>query len=759
MSRRWYVCGKSLGVMLLAAVAALPSTRIVLAAAAQQDEQTAQAKMPQAIKPDDPAVRAILGSQPSTPAECIRAAQSLASLGEIELGRWFLKQALEARLSDEQLAALAEEFGSGLFIGLASRTQLQPEGRQLAEAVFEAANRRWRDPQLLAALIGQLSDPAPQKRADALRGLLRAGPAAAGALVDALADPARTADRPVVRGALRHFGDDAVEPLIALLEQPEPALQAAAAETLGLLGAERAAPELLAVYYDPSAEPQVRQAALEALRRLMRHIPTATECSRLLQQMAEQYLDGKQPVRGDVLGQVELWHWDQAAKRCVGRTYTTEEAARSFAARLARKAATVSPGNQESQIVRLAAAFELAAYDNRLQPLPEEAIERLAGRESMALLQVVLHWAMERGHPAAAAVAAQAIGVRAANSPAASQATMWREVLLGGSQPSPLVMALRYPDRRLRIAAAEAIVRLAPDRPFPGASYLGETLAFLGGYSGVRRVVSAAPSATVAHDNAAWLVKDGMKVDVATTGAEALRLLLAWPDYELALIDACIDRPGLDHLMQQVRRDPRSGDLRVGIVARAGFFEQAERIASCYPLTASLVRTHSEGDFRHQIARVTTMAEKQFVDHQLRQQQALKALELLAWLASHRRNLVDWQQVETAVLAAMNNPTSTQAAIAVAELLPSRQCQVALVELASRWEEPLAVRKAAAGAFGRSVQRHGKLLTSAEIQRQYDRYNQSEHLDTETQTVLGALLDVIETPTQHLRTAAAGGSQ
>ena len=38
----------------------------------------------------------------------------------------------------------------------------------------------------------------------------------------------------------------------------------------------------------------------------------------------------------------------------------------------------------------------------------------------------------------------------------------------------------------------------------------------------------------------------------------------------------------------------------------------------------------------------------------------------------------------------------------------------------------------------------GILLTTAEITRQYDRYNASEALDGGTQEVLGAVLDAIE---------------
>jgi hypothetical protein len=40
------------------------------------------------------------------------------------------------------------------------------------------------------------------------------------------------------------------------------------------------------------------------------------------------------------------------------------------------------------------------------------------------------------------------------------------------------------------------------------------------------------------------------------------------------------------------------------------------------------------------------------------------------------------------------------------------------------------------------------LLARHEIQMQYDRYNQSKTLDSETQAVLGSLLDAIELPTR-----------
>lgn len=57
---------------------------------------------------------------------------------------------------------------------------------------------------------------------------------------------------------------------------------------------------------------------------------------------------------------------------------------------------------------------------------------------------------------------------------------------------------------------------------------------------------------------------------------------------------------------------------------------------------------------------------------------------------------------------------------------------------------PIEQREAAAAAFAEAVRRRRTLLTTDEIRRQFERYNQSEFLDAETQAVLGSILDVIE---------------
>ena len=96
------------------------------------------------------------------------------------------------------------------------------------------------------------------------------------------------------------------------------------------------------------------------------------------------------------------------------------------------------------------------------------------------------------------------------------------------------------------------------------------------------------------------------------------------------------------------------------------------------------------------------------------------------------------------VIAAVYNPKLAAKAVGVLAVINSAKCQRALVEVASRFTLPLAVRQAAAKAFRKNTQKYGILLTSEEIREQYRRYNESEKLDAATQHVLALILDCLE---------------
>ena len=198
------------------------------------------------------------------------------------------------------------------------------------------------------------------------------------------------------------------------------------------------------------------------------------------------------------------------------------------------------------------------------------------------------------------------------------------------------------------------------------------------------------------------------------------------PDYELALIDVAIDRPVIGILLQQLRHDPRTASLRVGLVARSGYFDRAERLARLYPPAKAFARPQDDKAFRWQLDQLNDLAPREFVDFPTRQRQAAEALDLLAELYRSSAGVYDLRGVQQSVIAALYNPKLAVKAAAVLAQVNSAESQRALVNAASRLTLPLGLRQAAVKAFRQNTEKHGILLTTDEISRQYRRYNREQ---------------------------------
>ena len=699
------------------------------------------AQQPASPPRQEAAVTGILATNPTTPRERARAARILADLGRPDLARPFLKLVLDAKLDQAQLASLAEEFGTAMFTEMAARADLAPEARLLADAVLRAINKKLGAPDRLAGLVGQLQDPSPDTRYRALTGLMQARGQAVAPLVAVLADPARAKEYPAVRTALAQLGSDAVGPLIGILEADNPRLVAQAAQVLGQMNARQATLYLLVRYASAKSTPEVRAAAGAALDRLIGKRPTPAEAAGLLAQYARRTFDGKEPVSADAQGRVRVWVWDNPARHVAPKDLPAADASRLIAARLAREAHALAPDDPQIRLLYLATMLEQAACAaGRDTPLPTGQGSPVAKAASFGVETVggLLKYAMDTGHAPAATVAAQILG-RDAQADA---------VLRQGSEPAPLVLATRHADRRLRMAAVEAILRLQPAGPFPGSSYVPEALEFFAATSGTRRVLLAGPSSEVMMGLAGYLIPLGYEVDVVITGRELVQRLIRSPDYELAMVDAGLDRPTPDLAIQQLRRDGRTAGLPVGIVARADQFERAERFARHDPLALAFYRPHTPEAARWQVDRLTGLVQEEMVPFAQRQKQAARAIGWLAELSARSQKVYNVQRVEDTALGALYVPQLGPKAAAVLAELGTPESQTALVEIASRMTQPLAVRKAAVVAFGQSTRRYGILLRTEQIRRQYDRYNQSAEQDAATQKILGLILDWIEAPTQ-----------
>ncbi|MFZ5833677.1 MAG: HEAT repeat domain-containing protein [Planctomycetota bacterium] len=706
--------------------------------AAPPAQPPAAADAPPAVDAESlaPAVRAVLASEPQTPAALIRAGKTLSELEQPELARQMLAQALAAGIDDTQAIALHDEFGSAVFIALAGRADLQPEAKQLSDAVLGAVNRRLEDPQYLATLVQQLRSPSAAERDKAAAGLLAARQAAVAPLVATLTAPDQAEPPQAARIVLLQLRGDAVDPLIAMLDSPDARTATEAARLLGTLRAAKASPYLLRPALDAASPPEVQLAAQRALKLITGGVPTADTAVEALALRSRDYFAGKAPVEDAVLGQVAVWSWDPQSQKIVRTTVPAAEVTRQRALRFARDAHALSPASDDLELLYLAALLDDAAYRQGLnQPLPAEtpAARALAQLDS-AKAERLLAFVLDNNHPAAAAAVLRAVaGMDDALG-----------LLYGSATPGPLAQALLAPDRRVRLAAAEAIVKLQPVEPYAGSSQLPTALSYFVPVTGKPQALVVGPNTAENQNLAGLLAGAGYGAVGATNGREALELAVAAPELELALIDVATSYPRAAILVQHLRRDPRTAGVRIGLTAEAGRFAEAEEIALGDPLVMPLYRPLDEKMLAQQLARLETLKRPEFVPHAERVTQAGTAIGLLAQLADSPPKLYELRRLEGPLLKALYVPElGTQAAATLARL-PSVEAQRALVNLASLPTQPIELREAALQAFITHRLEHGLLLTHQEILEQYDRYNQSEKLDQATQQVLSAILDCIE---------------
>jgi hypothetical protein len=127
---------------------------------------------------------------------------------------------------------------------------------------------------------------------------------------------------------------------------------------------------------------------------------------------------------------------------------------------------------------------------------------------------------------------------------------------------------------------------------------------------------------------------------------------------------------------------------------------------------------------------------------------ATTALQWLARISNDPKRYPFWDlgPFDVAIGRVATSPQLNASVCQTLGNLGTPHAQQQLVDIASQNELPLEIRQTAVAALQNAFARRGILLTTEQIQRQYDRYNASETLASETQQVLSAVIDAIEGP-------------
>ena len=130
-----------------------------------------------------------------------------------------------------------------------------------------------------------------------------------------------------------------------------------------------------------------------------------------------------------------------------------------------------------------------------------------------------------------------------------------------------LVQALRYPDRRVQIAAADAILRMP--RPAPVAAYrVTDVLRRSASIEANPKVLVVDVNSDRANLVAQALQKAGYQVVISNTGKAALQRLGTSADLDAIIVDSSVVDPQLTYLIPQVRADIDSGRIPIIITSR-----------------------------------------------------------------------------------------------------------------------------------------------------------------------------------------------
>lgn len=693
---------------------------------------------------NDSDVVALLETNPTTPSQLLRAVNVLVDLKKAPAARPLLTRLAAEPLDDAQLAALLEEFGSGVFLRMANQVELQPLGAEFSGRALASAARLAHDPNRLSAAMDALANADRVQRRAAMRTLRAGGTTAAVLIIDALADPARAAEHPVLRTALVGVGDAALNPALAVTQSDDAPLAAQAVEVLGrLLVAEpnmKVEPQdplavIAALAANPASDAAVRRSAAASLALLKVTTPTPAAAAQHLADRARQLFRFVPTLHEPVSDLPQsVWRWDASKPGLVEQQVSPRQEELDVAADLAARAYQLVP---DDRVVRrlyletqLTAAANRAGYD---QPVPAAAIDLAKELGVAALVDLLAHVPAE-GDVSSATAAARLLGE-------IGTADVLDPV---GARPAPLVRALRHSDPRLRYAALDAILRLAPSRKFTGDSFVPENLTRFIATTGKPVALVADSRADVGRSIAGMLGDMGYLATSSVDGRELFKLAADSTDCELILISATLYNNAAFDLLDQLRKDGRTARIPVAVYADSESMPRAERFVRHDPRAVSMVRPRDPTAIEFQLADLLARSRAELPNQQERDRQAAGALGWLARLTSEQRRNFDLTCVEPALHAALDNPALAPTAIKVLSRYVTPSSQQSLVQLASRTGAPIELRQAAARAFCESVGRNGTRLTSAEILLQYDEYHGQEGGDAQARELLGAILDCIE---------------
>lgn len=546
----------------------------------------------------NPAVLSVLEMARTKPADYVESILLLIDLGRPELAKPILAELVKVEMTDAQRQEIVDKFGAADMLKLSRTKELAPEGAKFAEACMASAAAIMNNPQRIATLIGQLSDPSPETRLLARHDLAATGPKAATATLEAFAKESDRNRRASLAAGIAAMHPMTDRMLLSMLDTHDMALRADVADLLRQLQVSQA--QSLVNGSDEAAEHQIA----DALSSYERGMPVFT---------------------ADADNQVELWQWNDVTKQLSSVRLPAAEARIMWMSKLARMLSQLQPGNSDYQRRALILAWE--AESSKQSPRNWPVNPKFIEQADTQFLSDVLTESLKNNHSHAAVSAINALAKRRDPS----------LLITADGKPSPIVDALASPNRYVRFASLSAIMALDPTSPYPGSSRVPEALAWFANGSAESRALVAMPTNGAAASLAGQLVAHKFIAEAVNNGHDLVRLARETSDVDAIFVDMDILLPQIREVIYELRMNPTTGAVPIALMAAEGRLEAAKKLAEEHQHVVAVPRPHSEEVLTRVVRQLAALNDRDIVPANERVAQATQAKAWLAKLESGSR--------------------------------------------------------------------------------------------------------------------------
>jgi hypothetical protein len=694
----------------------------------------------------DLVARSVAQSNPTSAAELAKAVSIMVDLSRFDEAKNYLTQLASIELDGEASYLLNNTVGPDFFYMVARTDELQPEGRVFVKKVYAAANAWANSESRIKSLVAELAKENIMQRSEAFAKLRRIGEPAVAEILETFADESRSEEFPGLRGALYNFGESAVAPLAGAAESENETVQLEAIRGLARQDSKEAMDVLVRAWLSPKMPPSTK--AIAQNRMLQSNVtPDRVEIENRLADRVERFLDGARISSDSLLGEVTFWDWNDETSSLERTRLASSLAARVRARKLARTLYEINPTSNRNRELSLltqlesdkrtvgpSSSIDVDAFIESNDSVSPEEMERLLDR--CIELDLI---------PAATACCEvlKKIGT-------ISQ--------ISGQNRKPLIKAILTGDRHLQFAALDATIEIDPQASFPGSSYVSELAAFIASSrfrkgSAVGHIRNDLASAYSSILNA-----DGFGSSATFSSRGLFEKVTSDPDVDLILVSDTLHHPNYQSLIQQIRSHWKTRRTPIGLLASdADRLMKASRNMEYTDRLLTFPYSKQQDAIVSQAKQLEALHSDWNISNDDRYRHAARAVAWLDKLATDPKyRFYNLRAHQDRLLGLLYHPEFTPAAARILASQPTRRAQRALVGFVSQNELPIEAREAVADAFASAVKRSGTMLTTDEIQLQYERYNASENQPVETQKVLGRVLDVIESRRNSLRQQSNG---